>query len=125
MSTLSDGGRITKQLVEEEIERNSIFKTTAKEGSSLIIADKDLLEHVLGNDYESRFDSIDIVLLAHTIAVCRTSASAAEAAKKLFAVSRRAKTSVNDSDRLTKFLARFGLKFKEIPHFCAASSTNI
>ena len=33
-----------------------------------------------------------------------------------FAVSRRAKTSVNDSDRLTKFLARFGLKFKEIAH---------
>lgn len=125
MATLSDGGRITKSLVEEEIERNAPVETTTKERSPLIIADKDLLERVLGRDFESRFDSVDIALLAHTIAVCRTSASAAEAAKKLFAVSRRAKTSVNDSDRLTKFLARFGLKFKEILHFFAASSPNI
>ena len=116
MATLSDGGRITKSLVEEEIERKAPVETTTNERSPLIIADKDLLERVLGSDYESRFDSVDIALLAHTIAVCRTSASAAEAAKKLFAVSRRAKTSVNDSDRLTKFLARFGLKFKEIAH---------
>jgi len=43
-----------------------------------------------------------------------TSSSSAGQAKKLFAVSRKAKTSANDSDRLTKFLARFGLKFKEI-----------
>jgi transcriptional regulatory protein RtcR len=114
MATLSDGGRITKSLVEEEIERNTPVETTTKERPPLIIADKDLLERVLGSDFESRFDSIDIALLADTIAVCRTSASAAEAAKKLFAVSRRAKTTINDSDRLTKFLARFGLKFKDI-----------
>lgn len=116
MATLSNGGRITKSLVEEEIERNAPVETTTKKRSPLIIADKDLLERVLGSDFESRFDSVDIALLAHTIAVCRASNSAAEAAKKLFAVSRRAKTSVNDSDRLTKFLARFGLKFKEIAH---------
>ena len=29
-------------------------------------------------------------------------------------VSRAAKKSANDSDRLTKYLARFGLKFREI-----------
>ena len=38
----------------------------------------------------------------------------ADAAKRLFAVSRKAKKSSNDSDRLAKYLARFGLKFKEI-----------
>ena len=36
------------------------------------------------------------------------------AAKKLFAVSRAAKKSNNDSDRLTKYLSRFGVKFKDI-----------
>ena len=40
--------------------------------------------------------------------------TAAEAAKKLFAVSRTAKKSNNDSDRLTKYLSRFGVKFKDI-----------
>jgi len=38
----------------------------------------------------------------------------ADAAKRLFAVSRKAKKSSNDSDRLAKYLSRFGLKFKEI-----------
>ena len=59
-------------------------------------------------------DDFDLVQFAHVAAVCRSSGSAAAAAKKLFAVSRRAKKSNNDSDRLAKYLARFGLKFKDI-----------
>ena len=34
--------------------------------------------------------------------------------QKLYAVSRLAKKSSNDSDRLSKYLARFGLKFREL-----------
>ena len=57
---------------------------------------------------------IGLVQFAHVAKVCRESASAADAAKRLFAVSRKAKKSNNDSDRLAKYLARFGLKFKDL-----------
>lgn len=112
MATLSEGGRITQEIVEEEISR-SIPETEGTE-PPFPIADTLLLQRILGTDYAERFDSFDIARLAHTIAVCRTSSSAADAAKKLFSISRKTKTSTNDSDRLTKFLARFDLKFKEI-----------
>ena len=116
MATLSDGGRITKDLVEDEISRfrDAPGARVPSNAVALPAADNALLTRVLGPDYTARFDAVDIVQLAHTIAVCRASETAAEAAKKLFAVSRKAKTSPNDSDRLTKFLARFGLKFKEV-----------
>ena len=52
--------------------------------------------------------------LAHVVKVCRAADSAASAAKTLFAVSRKSKKSSNDSDRLSKYLARFGLKFKNL-----------
>ena len=64
-------------------------------------------------DNAARFDDFDLVQFAHVAAVCRTSDTAAGAAKKLFAVSRKAKKSNNDSDRLTKYLSRFGIKFKD------------
>jgi transcriptional regulatory protein RtcR len=46
------------------------------------------------------------------IKVCRESDSMADAAKKLFAVSFKTKKSSNNSKRLSKYLAKFGLKFK-------------
>ena len=72
------------------------------------------LADILGKGYATRFDEFDLVQLAHVVKVCRASQSMADAAKRLFAVSRKAKKSSNDSDRLAKYLARFGLKFKEI-----------
>ena len=76
--------------------------------------DDKTLAALLGKDYAARFDDFDLVQFAHVAAVCRASDTAAEAAKKLFAVSRTAKKSNNDSDRLTKYLSRFGVKFKDI-----------
>ncbi|MBQ6136324.1 MAG: RNA repair transcriptional activator RtcR [Kiritimatiellae bacterium] len=115
MATLSDGGRITEDIVEDEISRCSSAASAASEGSGpLPAAGSDVLSRVLGRGYASRFDAVDIAQLAHVIAVCRASKTAAEASKKLFAVSRRAKKTSNDSDRLAKFLARFDLKFREI-----------
>ena len=71
------------------------------------------LAALLGSDYAARFDEFDLVQFAHVASVCRASDTAADAAKKLFAVSRMAKKSNNDSDRLTKYLSRFGVKFKD------------
>jgi transcriptional regulatory protein RtcR len=110
MATLADGGRITEDVVEDEIARMA-DGTDAAEPASVGEA---ALAGILGKDYAERFDSFDLAQLAHVVAVCRSSVSAADAAKKLFAVSRKAKKSSNDSDRLSKYLSRFGLKFKNL-----------
>ena len=70
------------------------------------------LAALLGDDYAERFDDFDLVQLAHVVDVCRSAESMADAARKLFSVSIKAKASSNNSDRLSKYLSKFGLKFK-------------
>ena len=72
------------------------------------------LGEILGEDYAERFDRFDLAQLREVVAVCRESRTLAEAGKTLFAVSRKAKKTSNDSDRLSKYLARFGLSFREL-----------
>lgn len=72
------------------------------------------MAELLGKDYASRFDAFELAQLSYVVKVCRESKTMADAAKKLFAVSRLSKKSSNDTDRLSKYLARFGLKFKEL-----------
>lgn len=112
MATLSDGGRITEDVVADEIARSSHGANPCAAASGGAVDGKDLAT-LLGSDYAARFDEFDLVQFAHVAAVCRASDTAADAAKKLFAVSRMAKKSSNDSDRLTKYLSRFGVKFKD------------
>lgn len=47
-------------------------------------------------------------------ATCRASRTLSEAGKKLFGVSRQGRKSVNDADRLSKYLARFNLDFRRL-----------
>ena len=114
MATLSDGGRITEDIVSDEISRSFPDSCSRIDAASSTADDGKTLADILGMDYATRFDEFDLVQLAHVLEVCRASQSMADAAKRLFAVSRKAKKSSNDSDRLAKYLARFGLKFKEI-----------
>ena len=112
MATLADGGRITAGLVDEEIERAGRSRPTASaDGAGISAAD---LAPLLGDGFAAQYDDFDLVQLAHVVKVCRESSSAAEAAKRLFAVSRLAKKTSNDSDRLSKYLAKFGLRFREL-----------
>jgi transcriptional regulatory protein RtcR len=68
----------------------------------------------LGSDYATRYDDFDLVQLKHVVQVCRVSDSMADAARRLFSVSLQAKKSMNHTDRLSKYLAKFGLKFKSL-----------
>lgn len=106
MSTLASGGRIDLKTVKEEIGR---VRRTAGQADS-----DEILAVLLGEDYRNRFDRFDLAQLREVIAVCRTSRNAADAGKKLFAISRVARRSVNDSDRLGKYLSKFGLDFARI-----------
>ena len=109
MATLAEGGRITLDVVEDEIARSSRRQAKA-EGATCDTS----LSTLLGENANEKYDRFDLAQLAEVIRVCRESDSMSDAAKKLFAVSRKAKSSSNDSDRLSKYLAKFGLKFKEI-----------
>ena len=115
MATLSDGGRITEEIVKDEIARAmpNVGADGAAASPASGMSGKELAT-LLGKDYAARFDEFDLVQFAHVAQVCREADSAADAAKRLFAISRKAKKSSNDSDRLSKYLARFGLKFKDI-----------
>ena len=111
MAVLSDSGRITTDLVESEFRRlRDSWKEDAGDGN----ADRDLVEEVLGDEAVSRLDLFDIPQLALVIRVCRHSKTMSEAGRTLFAESFKKRKSTNDSDRLRKYLAGFGLSWKQV-----------
>ena len=59
-------------------------------------------------------DRFDRVQLADVIRVCREASSLAEAGRILFSSSRHQTKTVNDSDRVRKYLARFGLDWTRV-----------
>jgi len=109
MATLAPRGRITEDIVVEEIERLQRFWRPASG------ADEDgMLEHLLGEDGVAKLDMFNRVQLAVVVTVCRANPSLSAAGRALFAVSRTVKSSTNDADRLKKYLARFGLGWDRI-----------
>ena len=106
MATLASGGRIDLATVNREIARASVRHPDAEPDAGFA--------SLLGADYAVRYDLFDLAQLKKVVEICRQSKTLAEAGKKLFAVSRRNKSSSNDSDRLSKYLARFGLDFRTL-----------
>ena len=113
MGTLAQGGRISKSVVEEEIER---LRTLWQR-----MADRDtgsLLERVLGRDRAAALDRFDSVQLADVLQVCRLSATLSQAGRLLFSQSRSRRKKVNDADRLRKYLSRFDLAWQAVQKGC-------
>jgi transcriptional regulatory protein RtcR len=111
MATLAPGGRITREGVEEEMER--LRAAWARSGARQEVA-VDFVVEVLGEERAAELDRFDRAQLAEVLAVCRQAHSLSEAGRALFAQSRAQKKSVNDADRLRKYLARFGLSWAEV-----------
>lgn len=111
MATLATGGRITRAVVDEECER--LARAWARLDGSAGGSSAFPLALELVPDRE--LDLFDAAQLEEVLRVCRVSRSLSEAGRALFAVSRATKTSSNDSDRLRKYLARFGLEFEGLP----------
>jgi len=105
MATLADGGRIGVDLVHEEIERLRAAWAPARD---------ETLERVLGPGQIAALDLFDRMQLQAVVAVCQRSSSLADAGRKLFAATRSKRNSINDSDRLRKYLARFDLEWARI-----------
>ena len=105
MATLADGGRIGEPVVREEIERLREAWQPAPDES---------LEGILSAERIAGLDLFDRLQLQAVLAVCRRSASLADGGRKLFAATRTKRSSVNDSDRLRKYLARFDLEWARV-----------
>jgi transcriptional regulatory protein RtcR len=69
---------------------------------------------VLGEDKAQALDRFDRAQLEEVLCVCREARSLSDAGRLLFACSRAQKKSVNDADRLRKYLARFGLEWASV-----------
>ena len=115
MATLADSGRITREVVEEEIERLTIGWS-----GSAVSADRnndtsdDVLSEVFTAAEIEGLDRFDRVQLEDVLRVCRQSRTLSEAGRKMYSVSRQAKQRPNDADRLRKYLARFGLDWNRV-----------
>ncbi|WES68105.1 RNA repair transcriptional activator RtcR [Superficieibacter sp. HKU1] len=100
MATLAEQGRITLDLVEEEIQRlKQHWQPSSQISLPAINEEIDLFE-------QSQLETV--------IRVCRQCHSLSEAGRMLFAVSRQKKSNPNDADRLRKYLARFGLSWESV-----------
>jgi len=109
MATLAPGGRITKEVVQEEISRLKVRWSNAEKD-----IDKKFLNELVGADKVEQLDRFEKVQLADVLKVCKESKSMSEAGRKIFAVSRKNKSKSNDSDRLRKYLAKYGFKWSDI-----------
>jgi transcriptional regulatory protein RtcR len=106
MCTLTAGGRITVEIVEEEIER--LRRTWS--GRLRSPTDDELLLPALGSQAAvEALDLFDRMQLAGVLKIVAESRSLSEAGRTLFANSRERKQSSNDADRPRKYLARFGV----------------
>jgi transcriptional regulatory protein RtcR len=110
MATLSDAGGIGTDTVQQEVARlrHQWRHHAAPGGASVALAE--LIEPAA----LAEIDQFDQMQLTAVIAVCRQSPSLSEAGRKLYDVSRTAKSKPNDADRLKKYLARFGLDWQHV-----------
>ena len=109
MATMAPGGRISLDVVEDEIARRR-----ASWAVPAAPADDGDLAVVLGPKRLAELDRFDRVQLADVVAACRAARSLSEAGRALFTVSRARRKATNDADRLRKYLARFGLDWRDL-----------
>jgi transcriptional regulatory protein RtcR len=109
MATLALGGRISVEIVAEEIVRLKHSWADPLTGGA-----EGHLRGLIGDDGLAEMDAFDRVQLAHVVAVCRKCRSLSEAGRALFSASRSRKATTNDADRLRKYLYRFGLDWAQI-----------
>jgi transcriptional regulatory protein RtcR len=109
MATLAQGGRISVDLVEEELHRLRTSWEALEAGPS----DEELTQ-LLDPDELSKLDLFDRLQLSNVVAICKKSRTLSDAGRILFSASRSRKKTTNDADRLRKYLQRFGIEWGQI-----------
>lgn len=109
MATLAPGGRISVDVVEDEFDR--LRRAWLLGGAA---GGDGLAARCLGAARAAEIDLFDLVQLDAVLDVCARSRSLSDAGRTLFAASRSRRSSVNDSDRLRKYLAKHGLSWDQL-----------
>lgn len=107
LCTLADSSRITTKDVSEEIAR--LLQLWQRDEESFAC-----LHRFVEPSHIAQLDEFDAHQLDYVLSVCERHKSMAAAGRELFNVSRESKTKVNDSSRLQKYLAKFGLSWGDI-----------
>jgi transcriptional regulatory protein RtcR len=106
MATLANNSRINIQNVEQEIKRLITSWNPQQK--------QNILTQLFSKDELNQMDLFDQYQLQAVIEACSHCESLSQAGKELFAVSRLSKNTSNDSDRIRKFLGKFGLTWKDV-----------
>ncbi|QQO10257.1 RNA repair transcriptional activator RtcR [Breznakiella homolactica] len=109
MCTLARGARINRDDAAAETDR---LKASWISGTADRTAAGNLPPEL--REKLQALDEFDRIQLRGVLEICRRSGSMAEAGRSLFAVSRLKRGSVNDTDRLKKYLARYGLDWNTL-----------
>jgi transcriptional regulatory protein RtcR len=117
LATLAPGGRITVSQVQAEI---AALRAVWGAGSGVGADGGGLVDLVLSPGQQAELDRFDRVQLEAVLGVCRSASTLSAAGRTLFDRSRARKQSVNDADRLRKYLARFGLDWAGVKAALAA-----
>jgi len=107
MATLSPGGRITREILDGELDRLRIGWSAPDSQET-----EDILGALLDSTALEKLDLFDRAQLAFVIRICRECATLSEAGRKLFEATREKRKVQNDADRLRKYLARFNLDWQ-------------
>jgi transcriptional regulatory protein RtcR len=113
MATLAPGGRITCEIVADELAR---LRRKWDPDSPGLRTESGPLESLLGAERPAQLDLFDRLQLAEVLKICAGARSLSEAGRILFSISRSSRKRINDADRLKKYLARFGLDWRSIHH---------
>jgi transcriptional regulatory protein RtcR len=110
MATLAEGGRISDDEVELEVQQ---LRSQERATSAAGPAQGELARRVMGDAVDNQ-DIFDLVQLDAVFQAIAETDSMAQAGRKLYAVSRTARDKTNDSDRVRKFLTRWGLDYTTV-----------
>lgn len=108
LCTLAPRGRITRAMVDDEIAllRNDWASASRDNDTALLVG-------LLGARFHN-IDPFDAVQLAQVVRICRQMPNISTASRALFAYSRTQRTTVNDADRLKKYLKRYDLNWSDV-----------
>lgn len=114
MSLLADSGVIGVSHVDDEIQRltmlwNSLLRQDQDTGDAFCLCRK-----VLGSHSLDGYDTFDLIQLEEVLKTCEKSESISQAGRTLFSASRSKRQYKNDSDRLRKYLAKWGIPWVSI-----------
>jgi transcriptional regulatory protein RtcR len=108
MATLAEDNKITPENVVREIKRlQDSWRQLEQRSDDVVSLDQFM-------DTPEKHDLFDQLQLKSVIPICLQSKNAADAGRQLYNVTRLEKNHVNDTKRISDFLAKFKLKFEDI-----------